>query len=644
MARYAALSCRQDLDAGMSLANYRLAPLHVHYTTPTVQPQFNKLPVSYWGSAYHGGAHPEMPEQDLHHETTSQMLHAENHTLHTESQKVYVENQTLLAKSQTLHEEDHALHAEPQTLDAEHQTLHPESQSSINKLGKQWKDDQAAIVQDLESRIRSALSHRGRRRSFGNTPKNVRSVRWDPAVLATETPGHPIGHDTADDINNAPSATKTTSVETTAMPKPILAEEQTVPEEDAKQIEVPLEDKKHVGTPSVPESHTTGARKQKKEFYQYLKSITELKKGDRKKLLQLLEALKNLDSGDDSSDTDAEAQRVRRKNRKTEHAEPKSSLDPTALEFQDRSPIHAETPIRSALKVPRQRIIVPTEHRDPNEPIWVRSIDLNIEGEAHNHKKHNQENEPHLPSDIFQASPAHKRITTRKSPSDIDSAAASLLQAPYFLPPAQFVPYTVSSAPLLPKLPRGVAISRESTKVNPKLPIIDLATGRIPDDDGPGREAHVVAWGNLILESFQQKYPLTGVHRAEPPAPIKSTHAATIQQRLEYLLMEQKEKQARGEGLAERSGNLQGSKLVKQIYQAEKDAMKRLKAEIRRDEAQRKLREPKVSASQLKFRMQVPGIERISEASTCVESVVSSRGNERESSEEEDVTIVLYRD
>lgn len=113
--------------------------------------------------------------------------------------------------------------------------------------------------------------------------------------------------------------------------------------------------------------------------------------------------------------------------------------------------------------------------------------------------------------------------------------------------------------------------------------------------------------------------------------------------RLEYLLMEQKEKQARGEGLAERSGNLQGSKLVKHIYQAEKDAMKRLKAEIRRDEAQRKLREPQLSTSQLKMRMQIPGIERISEASTCVESL-SGVNEEENGEEEEDGSIVLHHD
>ena len=165
-------------------------------------------------------------------------------------------------------------------------------------------------------------------------------------------------------------------------------------------------------------------------------------------------------------------------------------------------------------------------------------------------------------------------------------------------------------------------MSRENTRVNPKLPIIDLTTGRIPDDNGPGREAQVVPWGNFILERFQKRYPGTGIQRAAAPAPIKNTHAATIQQRLEYLLMEQKEKHARGEGLSERSGNT-GQKLVKSVYQAERDALKRLKAEIRREDLVRKLREQDLAPNHSKIRVAVPRFERVSEASTCIDSTAS---------------------
>lgn len=470
----------------MVLAKYHSAPLQAHYTVPAVQPHFNKLPMSYWEqqSAYYGGETATNPielnpsstihKQDLHHEI-SPTPQAES-PFHSEI-------------SQTSHAED-----KPHPVEI-YQTLYAENQPT-QRPGKQWKDEQAAIVQDLECRIRSALSHRGRRKSFG-TPK-VRSVRWDPAVLP------PMAQDTAESIKDTPIVVEAIIMEENATAR------LTLPEEDAKGVEIPIEEN-HVDTPSASEyqphpeepsqtphseneshhekSHTTSRKKQKKEFYQYMKSITELKRGDRKKLLQLLEALKNLDS--DSSDTDTESQLVRRKNKKVEHAEPKSGLDPTAIAFHDHSPFHADATIRPALKVPRQRLIIPTEHHDPNEPIWVKSVDLKFDAQERGHKKHNQENEPQPQVDVF-----------------------------------RIMPYTVSSAPFLSK----VYMPREITKVNPKLPIIDLATGRIPVDDGPGREAHVVAWGNLILDSFQQKYPLTGVQRAEPPAPIKSTHAATIQQ------------------------------------------------------------------------------------------------------------------
>jgi hypothetical protein len=65
-------------------------------------------------------------------------------------------------------------------------------------------------------------------------------------------------------------------------------------------------------------------------------------------------------------------------------------------------------------------------------------------------------------------------------------------------------------------------------------------------DDGNGRETKVIAphWANSIMEKFVAKYPLTGTVKAAAPVDSKKRHAAAIQQRLEYLLMQEREKKA----------------------------------------------------------------------------------------------------
>ena len=62
--------------------------------------------------------------------------------------------------------------------------------------------------------------------------------------------------------------------------------------------------------------------------------------------------------------------------------------------------------------------------------------------------------------------------------------------------------------------------------------------------DGHGREATPVGsdWNKSILEKFEAKYPLTGKVKAVMPEESKGRLAAAIQQRLEYLLMEERDK------------------------------------------------------------------------------------------------------
>ena len=51
--------------------------------------------------------------------------------------------------------------------------------------------------------------------------------------------------------------------------------------------------------------------------------------------------------------------------------------------------------------------------------------------------------------------------------------------------------------------------------------------------------------------------------------------------------------------------------------------MKRLKAEIRRENLERKLRERFLTPDHTKIRVVVPRFERVSEASTCIDSAAS---------------------
>lgn len=63
------------------------------------------------------------------------------------------------------------------------------------------------------------------------------------------------------------------------------------------------------------------------------------------------------------------------------------------------------------------------------------------------------------------------------------------------------------------------------------------------DDDGPGRVAVAMcpSWGQLILESFVQKYPMTGFINPVVPVLMQSQCTADVQQRLEFIIMQKKE-------------------------------------------------------------------------------------------------------
>lgn len=68
----------------------------------------------------------------------------------------------------------------------------------------------------------------------------------------------------------------------------------------------------------------------------------------------------------------------------------------------------------------------------------------------------------------------------------------------------------------------------------------------IPKETGEGRIAKVLekTLAERLLAKFMEKYPLTGKAKAAPAAMADPKHATVIQQRLEYLLLEEKERKA----------------------------------------------------------------------------------------------------
>ncbi|KAE8452885.1 hypothetical protein EG329_013157 [Mollisiaceae sp. DMI_Dod_QoI] len=83
---------------------------------------------------------------------------------------------------------------------------------------------------------------------------------------------------------------------------------------------------------------------------------------------------------------------------------------------------------------------------------------------------------------------------------------------------------------------------------------------RVPSEEKPGRTAQVLdpAWADMVLTKFMSKFPMTGKCQSNfpvPPIQDLDTKAAQIQQKLELLLLQQKEKKAferRSRGSAKR--------------------------------------------------------------------------------------------
>lgn len=461
------------------------------------------------------------------------------------------------------------------------QNDHTQTQSLDSPTKKRNKDcsseDQAASVEDLESRIRSALSNRGRRRSILGTSRNLRSVRWDPSILKEGSENSPLP--SSDVLHNV--------------------------DEDAKHTSQ--------GPPKDVESSTelgakptnTKRKKQRREFYEYMKSITELKKGDRKKLQQLLEALTNVDT-DESSNSESDRERTPRKAIRVSRKTLDTKLNPAALPFRkiySSFPDYTSTDVSKVQAVSSQGATTSlhnAENQNPHSPLWVKATDF-------------------VPTTAQQDTGLRNKTRRSASPhAELSKTGRATIShknkhKPTFLshPPMPFM-----VLPLPPSSP--LSLEREFNIY-------------IPNENDHGREAQAVQWGSSILEKFMEKYPLTGQVQAPSLKAARNTYAANIQQRLEYLLMEQKERKAAGESLLERGGNVQLPDTS--FHHMEKQLLKKLKSEIRKDEMERKSREILPLAPGLKFILNTirnPVVERVSEASTCVDSAHSTEYAEGE--------------
>jgi len=249
-------------------------------------------------------------------------------------------------------------------------------------------------VDDLETKIRSALSNRGRRRSMGYPSRNQRSVHWGPAIMAEE----------------ASKASEN-----------ITSDAKSVREE-VKQNEVVTDPASTNDNTILVKEDKRKAKGQKKEFYAYLKNISELKKGERKKLSQLLEAMSNLDSED--SDSDADQKSSKPDTACVENETAVKRLNPTAATFSTLvQPLQKQLDSRSRVLAENR----PTEKTQQllakvqpiPEPIWVKTNDLVSATKSQSLTNVNNENIP-------QSVSHRKRLDIRVGRPIVDNTHASL--------------------------------------------------------------------------------------------------------------------------------------------------------------------------------------------------------------------------
>ncbi|KAH6682988.1 hypothetical protein B0J14DRAFT_135805 [Halenospora varia] len=397
---------------------------------------------------------------------------------------------------------------------------------------------------DFEEKVRSALTSPGTHR-VTQTPGSAKSVRFDPAIV---------------------SFGRVTSGTT---PK--------TPFEQALEVSPPV-------SPSpMP----------KKGLQGILQSLSQLKKTDQRTLRKVLEALKDI-----TSDSESAPEPVPKIPAPKSSAVPKApiekKLNPQAPSFQEFSSVKPQETSRKlspmaelfATDKGRTHVYRPKcpAQKDPKEPTWVNVFN------------------PPAPEDILDGLPViPATMGCPANTADIHASPASLVPQVVSLPvsPAEF-PQTVPNPPIDPNgrdwqplaTPYGLLLSgsyslqglpQQAIWLNPfgfetpslydqwvprrplanrypakkpkaaNGPLVDV-TGFVPPEFGHGRVAQAIdhTWSRNLLDTFSTKYPQTGKAQENMPAPSQMRQAAAIQQQLEFLIYQEKEKKA----FQERTGHV----------------------------------------------------------------------------------------
>ncbi|KAH8687555.1 hypothetical protein BGZ60DRAFT_522205 [Tricladium varicosporioides] len=396
---------------------------------------------------------------------------------------------------------------------------------------------------DLEDKIRSALTSPGAHR-ITHTPGSAKSVRFDPAIV---------------------SFGRVTSGTT---PK--------TPFEQALEVSPPV-------SPSpMP----------KKGLQDVLQSLSQLKKTDQRTLRKVLEALKDITS-DSESTTEPVPKIPVPKSSAVFKAPIGKKLNPQAPSFQEFSGVRPQeiprklSPMAELFTANKSETYAYPPKRpaqeDPKEPSWVNAFN------------------PPAPEDMPDGLPVIPTIGFPVNTAGIHASSASLVPQMVRLPvsPAelsQMVPnpsidlsgqgwqsLATSYRPLLSGPYSLQGLSQQAIWLNPigfetpslynqwvprrtltnryphkrpmaaNGPLVDVM-GFVPPEFGHGRVAQAIdhTWSRNLLDTFSTKYPQTGKAQENMPAPSQMRQAAAIQQQLEFLIYQEKEKKA----FQERTGHV----------------------------------------------------------------------------------------
>ena len=437
--------------------------------------------------------------------------------------------------------------AEATSSQAESEVI-PESSSRREYCRHDQKDDGI----DLDAKVRSILAQSEERRLQSQKLEKrnaIKSVTWDPVIrlCRAATP----------DVVNGPEDDTFDSVRE---PKIDLAR---------KQFETFLP-----GTPTIDEKHAELLDVMKISFSKstpeaYLEELTEtfkqLRKGSRKQIEQMLQVLRSI-AYDENLASEGHVKKENKEQIPSFSSLPGKPLNPTAPAFADlgmKTNLLARTvkpenhlpPLNDRTGHPNvseekwqhetfvppniqaRDFIVPINNVSAEVPIWLNTFELEENGLLPSHWSHR--NPISLPRDV------HGLAMDFQRPISPGSYLPSLGVG-------GTIPSTTFQSPA--NAARSVVLAHMVDHPTSASTAYQQTSGRVARVLEP-------AWANHVLQDFMHKYPRTG--EQEQPAPgfpnrtprllrririprctAKKRFASDIQQSLEYLLLQQKEKKA----------------------------------------------------------------------------------------------------